>query len=60
MTIPPFLPAFGLVPPRPRLDLCRCGEPLELECERDEALCVNCQAERAGCSNGVLYPEVAA
>lgn len=24
-----------------------CGEPLDLECERDEGLCVNCQAERA-------------
>ena len=24
-----------------------CGEPLNLECERDEGLCVNCQAERA-------------
>lgn len=57
----PFIPSPspGLVPPSPRLELCACGEPLELEMERDEGLCVDCQAERAGCSNGVLFPEAA-
>jgi len=44
----PFSP--GLAPPMPReLHLCACGEPLTLECEfdDDEALCMNCRAERA-------------
>lgn len=41
----------GLCPPAPRdLHLCsRCGSPLTLEMEfdGDEAVCVDCRAERA-------------
>jgi len=31
---------------------CACGEPLDLEMERDLGQCCNCQAEAAGVSNG--------
>ena len=50
----------GLLPPQPPLQMCQCGEVMDREGETDEHICFNCQAERAGCSNGVLYPEVAA
>jgi len=32
-------------------EVCACGEPLDLEMERDLGECANCQAEAAGVSN---------
>ena len=43
---------FPFGPPEPpEPDRCSdCGSKLEREMERDKHLCVNCQAERAGCN----------
>ena len=52
-TLAPFMPA---VDPAAEAGLarCRCGEPLEREMERDCGICVDCQCEAAGLSQGVM------
>ncbi len=43
------LAPFFCTPPQ----TCACGEPITLEMERDLGVCLDCQAEAAGVSQGV-------
>lgn len=44
--VTPFVPFAPPAPPK-----CACGEPLALEMERDDGICVQCAAEAAGVRN---------